>query len=711
MKYILAILSLLVLTARGADGIKGDLLPTRTNLSSSDYVFGLNLDSDVTSKYPLLSFLELTGKDFRRFGANPDAESNDDAWENAMEELENGDTLIISGEVYTLESVDVSKDISIVGVNGGGFRHKDNATGHMLNWTVEGNGEVTGLEFDANIANQGTNTQYAILYPNGGFKGLKIHRNTFNGFHKAVILDYQTRGKLEVVENGIFNGYKVPLAATNVAIVNAAVWFAPGLTNNSPELIFSRNRITNTPPSETERLPGGVIIFGAESVNHFNYAGVTHNFFDYVSGDSIGVAHHVGTAVVDWYRHTKGIMGWNTITNAQYFGAKIQQSSDVLVIGNSIHSTGSGLINYSPMEREQSTPQRRSAFVNNYGYIGSNDTIGFYLSAGEGGGFYETLIDGFYYDGTRGIQIEGFDGAGDVEGYGPVVLKNVHVKGSSYGLLVRGMAGRLKIEDSTFGGTNTGSGIIMIQTNTLAIVSLDNVKANAEGSGWGLRAWGVGRLSVENSEFTSASGEDVELQDDADGNNIGAIFWERSNKTPGTVEAVTADIDAGYFWNGSTVTHYPSGWTVTLGNGTSTYLEDSAYGYAGAALGRREGNMAPGGAWLRAWIATNATGSISIFGSDYSDSDRADRFSVRAESNSALDLDSMGSAELRIRSAAKVGIFGDGVSTRAAQFDGDATAGNTRFLLWDVTAGSLKRVGLGASDSGGTGYKLLRVAN
>jgi hypothetical protein len=46
-----------------------------------------------------------------------------------------------------------------------------------------------------------------------------------------------------------------------------------------------------------------------------------------------------------------------------------------------------------------------------------------------------------------------------------------------------------------------------------------------------------------------------------------------------------------------------------------------------------------------------------------------------------------------------------------AQVDLDATAGNTRFLLYDVTAGALKRVSIGATDSGGTGFKLLRIPN
>lgn len=51
------------------------------------------------------------------------------------------------------------------------------------------------------------------------------------------------------------------------------------------------------------------------------------------------------------------------------------------------------------------------------------------------------------------------------------------------------------------------------------------------------------------------------------------------------------------------------------------------------------------------------------------------------------------------------------VGTEIMRLDFDATAGNTRMMLWDVTAGSLKRVSVGAADSGGSGFKVLRVAN
>ena len=49
--------------------------------------------------------------------------------------------------------------------------------------------------------------------------------------------------------------------------------------------------------------------------------------------------------------------------------------------------------------------------------------------------------------------------------------------------------------------------------------------------------------------------------------------------------------------------------------------------------------------------------------------------------------------------------------TNAIQADANSTAHNTRFLLWDVDTGALQRVSVGANDSGGTGFKVLRIPN
>lgn len=74
---------------------------------------------------------------------------------------------------------------------------------------------------------------------------------------------------------------------------------------------------------------------------------------------------------------------------------------------------------------------------------------------------------------------------------------------------------------------------------------------------------------------------------------------------------------------------------------------------------------------------------------------------------------------LAFNSSTDCGLFRGAVGTvsvaaagaEVARFDNGASAGETRFMLYDITAGTLKRVCVGADDSGGTGYKVLRVPN
>jgi hypothetical protein len=51
---------------------------------------------------------------------------------------------------------------------------------------------------------------------------------------------------------------------------------------------------------------------------------------------------------------------------------------------------------------------------------------------------------------------------------------------------------------------------------------------------------------------------------------------------------------------------------------------------------------------------------------------------------------------------------GDNINVK---IDNDATAGNTRLLIWDVDNNTLERVSVGAADSGGAGFKALRIPN
>ena len=50
-------------------------------------------------------------------------------------------------------------------------------------------------------------------------------------------------------------------------------------------------------------------------------------------------------------------------------------------------------------------------------------------------------------------------------------------------------------------------------------------------------------------------------------------------------------------------------------------------------------------------------------------------------------------------------------STPGIYIDGSATANDTRLLVYDVTAGAYRRVTIGANDSGGAGFRLLRIPN
>lgn len=57
----------------------------------------------------------------------------------------------------------------------------------------------------------------------------------------------------------------------------------------------------------------------------------------------------------------------------------------------------------------------------------------------------------------------------------------------------------------------------------------------------------------------------------------------------------------------------------------------------------------------------------------------------------------------------QVGLAALGVE--ALRVDGSAVAGNTRLLVYDVDNATLERVTVGAADSGGAGFKLLRIPN
>lgn len=76
----------------------------------------------------------------------------------------------------------------------------------------------------------------------------------------------------------------------------------------------------------------------------------------------------------------------------------------------------------------------------------------------------------------------------------------------------------------------------------------------------------------------------------------------------------------------------------------------------------------------------------------------------------SLDLNSAGAGcSINAPATRTVKLKIDG--TPSLQVDDSAVAGETRLLVWDVDNSTLERVTVGAADSGGTGFKLLRIPN
>jgi hypothetical protein len=583
---------------------------------------------------------------------------------------------------YMTSLTNTSKDLILHFEDGAEIIHGTNATGHMIHM-VGGSITLTGKGIlDGNKANQAdkTNNSFALIY---GCEPT-IDGLTFENWMYGVLLDYQTKYLVDISNVKVFNGHQYGTNETRNG--HSAFMIAPGVAGYQPFVRFDNIIATNAASSATV-LPGLIYIAGSDSNGSEARVSITRIFTDRVGGDTIIGSTHYGTPVFDIYEDFQFVyIGDFYITNSQYMGPKIQNAANAIVENGFIHTTGATAVNISPGERSQAVPywnQRlHNLTIDMTGNLTGNAVV---INAGDSAGF--RTVDASYIRVTntyRGIVVEGFNDAGTVDTYGSrVTLDHLDVQTDGHSAVqVYGFQGDLKISNSRLAATNTGSGLTMVQTNANATVTLIGNTFEAQDSGWGIRVNGVAELIANGNTFESLSGEAIELQGNTEGENILNLKFDQNNIIRGgTVDAVTADITAGYFWNGSTVTHYPSGATMTIGDGTSTYLDDWRLDYAGATLGRRGRNLTDGGAWFLTWAAENATGSIGIFDNNYSDGDRADRFVVRAESDSSgLDLDSVSGT---VRAKAGGVVSGTWTSTNYAQVGNITVADEAYSSAWN----------------------------
>lgn len=73
-----------------------------------------------------------------------------------------------------------------------------------------------------------------------------------------------------------------------------------------------------------------------------------------------------------------------------------------------------------------------------------------------------------------------------------------------------------------------------------------------------------------------------------------------------------------------------------------------------------------------------------------------------------LNFSTGGTSRMQIETTELSMTFG---GAQAFKVDANATAGNTRMLVYDVDNGTIERVSVGAADSGGAGFKVLRIPN
>jgi len=110
-------------------------------------------------------------------------------------------------------------------------------------------------------------------------------------------------------------------------------------------------------------------------------------------------------------------------------------------------------------------------------------------------------------------------------------------------------------------------------------------------------------------------------------------------------------------------------------------------------------------------IEVGASGGMSILTPDANAGGIAfgspsDAFGAFVDWNHDASLMTIGTS----KTGAALLMYG-GSGQQALQIDDNATSGNTRMLVYDVDNGTLERVTVGAADSGGAGFKVLRIPN
>jgi hypothetical protein len=297
----------------------------------------------------------------RDFGALLDGSTDDTAaFALTKAACVTGGSVYVPDGTAVIHSLVVDKDISFVLSNAAVLKHKANATGTMIKYTVASSGTFTGGTLDGNGANQ---TVTGTAQVNSWFACLRtitttaftVSDVTFVNFCLAAILDNDSSGRLTISRCNFRNGRE----HTNGAAVgilgfqSSGINFAPTATvDGRPHLrVTGCNFIQDTLPANAGGNPGGCIIAGRENINCL--ISVTYQGNYHTRTGQAYAGNFIGS--VDLYEdcHGANVMG-NVFVDCLYVPMKLQNSGELSCIGNQVIGPSDQVatgIWYDPHER------------------------------------------------------------------------------------------------------------------------------------------------------------------------------------------------------------------------------------------------------------------------------------------------------------------------------------------------------------------------
>jgi hypothetical protein len=578
---------------------------------------------------------------------------------------------------YVSSSTNVDKHLILLFEKGAEIQHVTNATGHMIHMDggsitligMDGNGVLDGNK--ANQTSDSTN-YFALVYAKEPY----IENMEFRDWMHAAVYDVQTEWKGIIRNSEIYEGYTL---ATNATKANAAVSFAPGVASTRPLFITEGIIMTNSAPSAGKRKPGGIYSSGNANVDSFNHWYASRIWMNYVGDDHTVGASHYGIAGIDGYQFNEVVsLSQIVITNSSY-SIKLQNGASTTVDTAVIGTDGNWGIGLTQGERLNDIPYQPSVLRNIVVYGSPSRTYGAVINVGDtGASLGHVEVDGLYaFNCFRMLEIEAFvDATGVAMGDGPFILNNLQGEAGS-GVVARGVLGTIALYNSGYRTTN-GSWFLMTQTNSTAVVRLrDNDSVSDLGGNVTVR--GVAKLYGSGNTLNAISGTALNLEDDADGNDIGYLAWDKDNRIiAGSISITAADITSGYYGSEDDTTLYPGG--LIYGPDTGIIYR-FRYDTNEAANVLRIQNLTSGGGAMLTIAAEDTLGTLGAYDNTFSDSERADRLELRAESSaSGLDFYTVAGT---IRAKAAGVLSGTWTTTNYAQVGNITVADEALTSSWN----------------------------